>query len=73
MTELKAGFEELGLIEVRTYLNSGNIIFSSDKDDNDNFSGQLETMIRDRFDLNIPIFVIGKEELEDILHNAPDW
>ena len=73
MSELKAGFEELGFTEVRTYLNSGNIIFSSDKDDNENFSGQLKAMIKDRFDLDIPVFVIVKEELEDILRNAPDW
>lgn len=71
MSGLKAGFEELGLVEVKTYLNSGNVIFSSD--DNEDFSGQLETIIKDRFDLDIPIFVILKEELEDILHNAPDW
>ncbi|MFT8352026.1 DUF1697 domain-containing protein [Clostridium saccharoperbutylacetonicum] len=73
MVELKSGFEELGFLEVKTYLNSGNVIFSSDKDYKEDFSGQLETMIKDRFDLEIPVFVILKEELEDILHNAPDW
>ena len=26
-----------------------------------------------RFGLDIPVFVISKEELEDILLNAPDW
>lgn len=71
MSGLKAGFEELGLVEVKTYLNSGNVIFSSD--DEEDFSGQLETIIKDRFDLDIPVFVVLKEELEDILHNAPDW
>ena len=30
-------------------------------------------MINERFNLDIPIFVISKEELEDILNNAPDW
>ncbi|WP_238917429.1 DUF1697 domain-containing protein [Clostridium sp. YIM B02555] len=73
MVGLKAGFEELGFLEVKTYLNSGNVIFSSDEDHKEDFSGQLETMIKDRFDLQIPVFVILKEELEDILHNAPDW
>ncbi|NCA91692.1 DUF1697 domain-containing protein [bacterium] len=73
MSELKAGIEELGFIEVRTLLNSGNIIFSSDKNNNENFSGQIETLIKDRFDLDIPVFVILKEELEDILRNAPEW
>jgi len=73
MSELKAGFEELGLIEVRTYMNSGNIIFSSDNYNIEDLPGQIETMIKDRFDLDIPVFVILKEDLEDILRNAPDW
>jgi len=60
MAELKEGFEELGFQEVKTYLNSGNVIFSSDGDDVRSF-------------LDIPVFVISKEELEDILSNAPDW
>ena len=33
MAELKKGFEELGFQEVKTYLNSGNVIFSSEKDE----------------------------------------
>lgn len=73
MAYLKAGFEEMGLAEVKTCLNSGNVIFSRDGHDEENFSGRLETMINERFNLDIPIFVISKEELEDILNNAPDW
>ena len=63
MSCLKASFEDMGLTEVKTCLNSGNVIFS----------GRLEAMINERFNLEIPIFVISKEELEDILNNAPDW
>ena len=32
MAELKKGFEELDFSEVKTYLNSGNVAFSSDED-----------------------------------------
>ncbi|WP_312280373.1 DUF1697 domain-containing protein [Oscillibacter sp.] len=73
MAELKDGFEELGFQEVKTYLNSGNVIFSSDGDDVRSFTNQIETMIKNQFGLDIPVFVILKEELEDILRNAPDW
>lgn len=71
MSELKAGVESLGLKEVKTYLNSGNVIFSSDEDRE--FSCQLRTMIKDRFTLDIPVFIISTEELDDVLDNAPDW
>ena len=34
---------------------------------------QIETMIKEYFGFDIPIFCLSKEELEDILQNAPDW
>ena len=73
MACLKAGFEEMGSAEVKTCLNSGNVIFSRDKNDEEDFPGRLETMINERFNLDIPVFVISKEELVDILKEAPDW
>ena len=73
MAELKKGIERLGNGEVKTYLNSGNVIFSSDENDIGSITKQIVMMIKSQFDLDIPVFVIAKEELEDILHNAPDW
>lgn len=73
MAELRQGFEKLAFAEVKTYLNSGNVIFSSDEDDTKKFTNQIERMINYQFDLDIPVFVIAKEELEDILCNAPNW
>lgn len=73
MAALKASFEELGAAEVKTCLNSGNVIFSRDGNDEEEFPAQLETMINEKFHLDVPVFVISKEELEDILDNAPGW
>ena len=73
MTELKKCVERLGYEEVKTYLNSGNVIFSSDENDIGSITKRIVMMIKSRFDLDIPVFVIAKEELEDILCNAPDW
>ena len=73
MAELKKEFEKLEFGEVRTYLNSGNVAFSSEKGDTEKFTKQIEIMIKKQFTLDIPVFVILREELDDILHNAPDW
>ena len=73
MAELKKGFEEIGFAEVKTYLNSGNVIFSSDEDDMVEITNRIETMIKRQFGLEIPVFVISKETLADILTHAPDW
>lgn len=73
MSELKKGFTELGFAEVTTYLNSGNVIFLSDVDDENIISNKIELMIKEKFDLDIPVFIILQEKLKELLNNAPDW
>lgn len=73
MSELKKCFAELGFAEIVTYLNSGNVIFSSAIEDKDVLSNKLQLMIKDRFHLEIPVFIILQEELAELLKNAPDW
>lgn len=73
MAELKRCFEELDFSEVKTYLNSGNVAFSSDEDNIEVLTSQAEMIINRKFGLDIPVFVISKEKLEDILQNAPEW
>lgn len=73
MADVKKGFETLGFIEVKTYLNSGNVIFSSDSDRICSHTNLIEAMLKKQLNLNVPVFVIAKEALADILQNAPDW
>ena len=58
---------------MKTYLNSGNVIFSSDEDNIRKLTDKIEEMIKNQFGLDIPVFVLSREALEDILQNAPDW
>ena len=46
MAELKKAFEKLAFEEVKTYLNSGNVIFSSNEDDTNRFTSQIEEVIK---------------------------
>lgn len=73
ISELKDGISALGFSDVKTYLNSGNAVFSSDITDKAVLSGSIKTMISDRFCLDIPVFVISQEELKELLTYAPDW
>ena len=58
MAELKKAFEKLGFGAVKTYLNSGNVIFSSDEENIGSLTDRIETMIKERFGLDILVFVI---------------
>ena len=73
MAELKTDFENLGFGAVKTYLNSGNVLFSSDQNGREELASQIESMIKVKFGFDIPVFVILRQDLEDILQNAPAW
>ena len=73
MAELKKCFESLGVMEVKTYLNSGNVIFSSADKNVTALIDQGERMMQRELGLDIPVFIIPQEELADILRHAPDW
>ena len=73
MADLKKEFEKLGFEEVKTYLNSGNIIFSTAINDIENITKEIATMIKKIFTLEIPVLVVLEEKLIDIVNNAPKW
>lgn len=73
MSELKSCFIELGYTDVLTHLNSGNVIFSIDENDEIILADKIRFMIQERFSVHISVFVILQEKLEVLLSKAPDW
>ena len=73
MAELKKCFESLGVMEVKTCLISGNVIFFSADKNVTALIDQVERMMQRELGLDIPVFIIPQEELADILRHAPDW
>lgn len=70
MAQLKTELEAAGFQEVSTYLNSGNIVFTSNLDDP---RPMLEKLIAESFCLQVPVYVILMDDLKSILSNAPEW
>lgn len=73
MSELKEAFKELGYADVRTHLNSGNVIFSIGDNDEAVLAEVIREKIQEQFCLDIPVYVILQEKLEEILSKAPEW
>lgn len=73
MSDLKVEFERMKFLDVSTYLNSGNVLFTSDSDNIEEMRNVIEEMIYSRFGLKIPVYIISREDLADILANAPVW
>lgn len=72
MDELKQELENHNYQNVITYLNSGNIILSSDKE-KEFIMNDIHLIIKKRFNLDIPVYVISSLELKDILVHNPEW
>ena len=70
MKQLKKCFEEAGFFDVSTYLNSGNVTFSAKED---NPKCIIEELIKVECGLDISVYTIKKDELDNILENAPSW
>jgi uncharacterized protein (DUF1697 family) len=73
MPELKKAFEEIGYTEVTTYINSGNVIFFSDHEDQVEIRKNCEQAISENFNLNITVTIISVKELSSALDHAPVW
>ena len=73
MQKLKECFEELSFCEVKTYLNSGNVIFSTSKTNIPNITSSIESMIKKTFNLDIPVLIISQESLQNALQKEPGW
>lgn len=73
MQELKMAFEKNDFTDVKTYINSGNVIFSSGIDNEAKLKKTCEQIIADSFQLEIPVAIISAKDLSAALQNAPDW
>jgi uncharacterized protein (DUF1697 family) len=72
MAELAACFENLGFTEVRTYIQSGNVIFCAHEPDQGKLTGLLEDALSKTFKYDSRVVLRSYEELKDIVAQAPD-
>jgi uncharacterized protein (DUF1697 family) len=71
MGELVKLFESGGLKEVRTYIQSGNVIFATREKDVRNLKARLQERIAERFGLDVSVILRTCEELRQIIENNP--
>lgn len=70
MTELKSICENLGFTDVKTYIQSGNVLFRSDETEA-KVAEKLDEALGRKFGKNPGVMVRSTEELEAIVQNAP--
>lgn len=71
MAELRSALESEGFSRVETYIQSGNVVFESDRHANE-LEGQLEQIIKERFELSVPVVVRTRAHMTTVVDAAPD-
>src|SRR6266567_5384894 len=71
MDELKDLYASLGLKDVVTYIQSGNVVFTSDDADLAQLPGQIEDGFAKKFGFHAKVIVRTSAELRDIIDNNP--
>lgn len=69
MTDLKLLFESLGFKEVTTYIQSGNVIFTTEKETN--LATKIIKGIEENYGFFVPVLVKNASELEEIVSKSP--
>lgn len=72
MKILKKSFEQCGMKNVVTYINSGNIVFTSDRNSKNDIANILEEAILDVFGLQIKVLVLSLEDMKNVMSSLPD-
>jgi uncharacterized protein (DUF1697 family) len=71
MEELKGLYESLGLKDVATYIQSGNVVFTNDDADLAQLPRQIEDGFAKKFGFHSKVIVRTEAELREIIENNP--
>ncbi len=71
MAELRAACEELGLDDVATYIQSGNVVFRAPRRPRAELAARLEAQLGGRFGLDLKLVLLTESELRAVVEAAP--
>jgi uncharacterized protein (DUF1697 family) len=71
MAILKECFESMGLNNVKTYIQSGNVIFQSDNNNIKELTQKIETELSTQFNYKSKIVLVTRNQIEAVVEKAP--
>ena len=72
MRELKESFEGIGFEQVTTYINSGNVVFSTKETDSRKLEKKIEQMLSKDFQLDSKVVIRSLAEMEQLVESLPE-
>ncbi len=71
MDELRELFQSMGFMNVRSYIQSGNVIFEHSNIRTSSLEAQIEDRLRRNFHSDIAVLVRTRAQLENVVRNNP--
>lgn len=71
MDSLRDGFSSLGYTNIKTYIQSGNILFCSKEEDKTKLEREISSMIMDKYGFDVPVLVLNSDDLNEVITNNP--
>jgi len=72
MADLKLLFDDLGFINITTYIQSGNVIFNSESKLTDiQITEKIEKAITNKYGFSVPVIVKSAKEIEESIRENP--
>ena len=71
MADLKICFESMGLKNVETYIQSGNVLFSTTEKDKTKLTKKTETVLSERFNYKSRVVIITYRQLNKVINECP--
>ena len=72
MSDLQKAVTTAGFSNVKTYINSGNVIFESEQTDAEKITRTLENILRKTFNVDSRVVLLTAGQLKKVVDEAPD-
>jgi uncharacterized protein (DUF1697 family) len=71
MADLRVAVEQMGLADVATYIQSGNLLFSAPRQRRDELAARIESELTRRFGLEQKVVLMTEAQLRGVVEGAP--
>jgi uncharacterized protein (DUF1697 family) len=71
MADLREAFEKIGLSDVSTYIQSGNVLFTAPRQKRQDLADKLEKKLTKRFGIELKVVLLTHTQLRKVIAEAP--
>lgn len=72
MTDLKSCFQTMGFQSVQTYIQSGNVLFKSEIENQEQLTTQIEQKLEQTFQYQAKVVLVNQQFLTQVVANKPE-